>query len=59
MASAKIVADTRRRCLMNMFLHSISEIKDDASIPSNDFLTAESGSASTVSLRNRYSARMA
>jgi type I restriction enzyme M protein len=36
----EIVANTRRLCLMNMFLHNIGEIDDDVLISSNDALVA-------------------
>lgn len=38
----EIVANTRRLCLMNMFLHNIGEIDGDAPISSNDALVAPS-----------------
>ena len=38
----EIVANTRRLCLMNMFLHNIGEIDGDASISTNDALVADS-----------------
>jgi len=38
----EIVANTRRMCLMNMFLHNIGEIDGDASISPNDALVAAS-----------------
>ena len=38
----EIVANTRRLCLMNMFLHNIGEIDGDASISPNDALVAPS-----------------
>ncbi len=39
----EIVANTRRLCLMNMFLHNIGEIEGDAPVSSNDSLVADSG----------------
>jgi type I restriction enzyme M protein len=36
----EIVANTRRLCLMNMFLHNIGEIDDDVLISANDALVA-------------------
>ncbi len=36
----EIVANTRRMCLMNMFLHNIGEIDGDGAISSNDSLIA-------------------
>src|ERR1017187_1452841 len=36
----EIVANTRRLCLMNMFLHNIGEIDDEVLISSNDALVA-------------------
>lgn len=39
----EIVANTRRLCLMNMFLHNIGEIDGDAPISPNDSLVADSG----------------
>ena len=38
----EIVANTRRLCLMNMFLHNIGEIDGDVSISPNDALIAPS-----------------
>src|SRR5215207_6075005 len=38
----EIVANTRRLCLMNMFLHNIGEIDGDVLISSNDALVAPS-----------------
>ena len=38
----EIVANTRRLCLMNMFLHNIGEIDGDAPISPNDSLVAPS-----------------
>jgi len=38
----EIVANTRRLCLMNMFLHNIGEIDGDAMISPNDALVAPS-----------------
>ena len=39
----EIVANTRRLCLMNMFLHNIGEIDGGAPISPNDALVADSG----------------
>ena len=39
----EIVANTRRLCLMNMFLHNIGEIDGGAPISPNDSLVADSG----------------
>ena len=39
----EIVANTRRLCLMNMFLHNIGEIDGGVSISPNDSLVADSG----------------
>ncbi|MDE0127987.1 MAG: class I SAM-dependent DNA methyltransferase [Gammaproteobacteria bacterium] len=39
----EIVVNTRRLCLMNMFLHNIGEIDSDAPISPNDSLVADSG----------------
>ena len=39
----EIVANTRRLCLMNMFLHNIGEIDGDAPISPNDSLVADAG----------------
>ena len=39
----EIVANTRRLCLMNMFLHNIGEIDSGAPISTNDALVADSG----------------
>src|SRR5882724_2527393 len=39
----EIVANTRRLCLMNMFLHNIGEIDGESLISSNDALIADSG----------------
>ena len=38
----EIVANTRRLCLMNMFLHNIGEIDGDVSVSPNDALVAPS-----------------
>lgn len=42
-AGNEIVANTRRMCLMNMFLHNIGEIDGEAPISANDALVADSG----------------
>src|SRR5437016_1554149 len=39
----EIVANTRRLCLMNMFLHNIGEIDGESPISSTDALIADSG----------------
>ena len=39
----EIVANTRRLCLMNMFLHNIGEIDGESPISSNDSLVADDG----------------
>lgn len=39
----EIVPNTRRLCLMNMFLHNIGEIDGNAPVSSNDALIADSG----------------
>ncbi|MBL1146181.1 MAG: SAM-dependent DNA methyltransferase [Proteobacteria bacterium] len=39
----EIVANTRRLCLMNMFLHNIGEIDGESMISPNDALVADSG----------------
>ena len=39
----EIVANTRRMCLMNMFLHNIGEIDGDSTVSPNDALIADSG----------------
>ncbi|MFI0435344.1 MAG: N-6 DNA methylase [Parachlamydiaceae bacterium] len=39
----EIVANTRRLCLMNMFLHNIGEIDGDTPVSPNDALIADSG----------------
>ena len=39
----EIVANTRRLCLMNMFLHNIGEIGDATPISPNDALVADTG----------------
>lgn len=39
----EIVANTRRMCLMNMFLHNIGEIDGDTPIKSTDALIADDG----------------
>jgi len=39
----EIVANTRRMCLMNMFLHNIGEIDGEAFISSTDALVADEG----------------
>jgi len=39
----EIVANTRRLCLMNMFLHNIGEIDGEGAVSSNDSLVADGG----------------
>ena len=39
----EIVANTRRLCLMNMFLHNIGEVDGDSMISPNDSLVADGG----------------
>ncbi len=39
----EIVANTRRLCLMNMFLHNIGEIDGESTVSSTDSLIADSG----------------
>lgn len=39
----EIVANTRRLCLMNMFLHNIGEIDGESAVSPNDALVASSG----------------
>ena len=39
----EIVANTRRLCLMNMFLHNIGEIDGTATVSPNDSLVADAG----------------
>ena len=39
----EIVANTRRLCLMNLFLHNIGEIDGGAPVSTNDALVADSG----------------
>jgi len=48
----EIVANTRRLCLMNMFLHNIGTIDGDASISPNDALIASSGQTYDYVLAN-------
>jgi type I restriction enzyme M protein len=48
----EIVANTRRLCLMNMFLHNIGEIDGDAAISSNDALVAASPTSYDYVLAN-------
>lgn len=42
-AGNEIVANTRRMCLMNMFLHNIGEIDGEAPISANDALVSDGG----------------
>lgn len=48
----EIVANTRRMCLMNMFLHNIGEIDGDACISPNDALIASSPASYDYVLAN-------
>jgi len=48
----EIVANTRRMCLMNMFLHNIGEIDGESFISSTDFLIADDGSRYDYVLAN-------
>lgn len=48
----EIVANTRRLCLMNMFLHNIGEIDGDAAISPNDALVAPSPASYDYVLAN-------
>ena len=56
----EIVANTRRLCLMNMFLHNIGEIDGDVMISPNDALVAaKRAELTTTSSPIRPSARKA
>lgn len=48
----EIVANTRRLCLMNMYLHNIGEIDGDVLISPNDSLVAPSGQSYDYVLAN-------
>ena len=48
----EIVANTRRMCLMNMFLHNIGEIDGESFINSNDALIADDGTRYDYVLAN-------
>ncbi|ADJ28674.1 type I restriction-modification system subunit M [Nitrosococcus watsonii] len=48
----EIVANTRRLCLMNMFLHNIGEIDGESAISPNDALVAPSGQSYDYVLAN-------
>lgn len=48
----EIVANTRRMCLMNMFLHNIGEIDGESFINSNDALISDDGSRYDYVLAN-------
>ena len=48
----EIVANTRRLCLMNMFLHNIGEIDGEVTISPNDSLVALSGKSFDYVLAN-------
>jgi type I restriction enzyme M protein len=48
----EIVANTRRMCLMNMFLHNIGEIDGETFISSNDALVSDDGSRYDYVLAN-------
>ncbi len=52
----EIVANTRRLCLMNLFLHNIGEIDDGAPISPNDSLVADDGERYDYVLAIRRSA---
>jgi len=48
----EIVANTRRLCLMNMFLHNIGEIDREGTVSPNDALVAASGQSYDFVLAN-------
>ena len=48
----EIVANTRRMCLMNMYLHNIGEIDGESFISSNDSLIADDGNRYDYILTN-------
>jgi type I restriction enzyme M protein len=48
----EIVANTRRMCLMNMYLHNIGEIDGNSFISSNDALVSDDGSRYDYVLAN-------
>jgi len=48
----EIVANTRRLCLMNMFLHNIGEIDGEGAVSPNDALVAPSGQSYDYVLAN-------
>jgi len=48
----EIVANTRRMCLMNMYLHNIGEIDGESFINPNDALIADDGSRYNYVLAN-------
>ena len=48
----EIVANTRRMCLMNMFLHNIGEIDGEGAVSPNDSLVAPSGRSYDYVLAN-------
>jgi len=48
----EIVANTRRMCLMNMFLHNIGEIDGESMISPNDALIADAGTRFDYVLAN-------
>ncbi len=48
----EIVANTRRMCLMNMYLHNIGEIDGDSFISSNDALVSDNGNRYDYVLAN-------
>ena len=48
----EIVANTRRLCLMNMFLHNIGEIDGDSAISPTDSLVADAGNRYDYVLAN-------
>ncbi len=51
-AGNEIVANTRRLCLMNMFLHNIGEVDGDSMISPNDSLVADNGTRYDYVLTN-------
>lgn len=51
-AGNEIVANTRRLCLMNMFLHNIGEIDGESMISPNDALVADEGTRFDYVLAN-------
>ncbi len=51
-AGNEIVANTRRLCLMNIFLHNIGEVDGDSMISPNDSLVADNGTRYDYVLTN-------